>query len=417
MIATGLNLRHLRAFMQVCETGSLNRAAAELNVSQPSISVALAGIETRLGAKLLARYAAGSEPTAAGEVLLARLHRMEDQLASALAQALGASSQRDPTLTSKTLARISFRQIEALIALANSASITDVARTGGGSAAALHRTLHELQANVGKVIFVRSPSGVAANGVGRRLAMRWQVALTEVEQAVDEVRELEGRMEGRIKIACLPLVRTLILARALNALLAEYPNARVEVMDGSYELLSQQLRVGASDILIGALRSGSDLAGLTTEALLDDPYAIVGRSEHPFINRSTGATTDDLAKQEWVAQRPGTPIRAAFDTLFETCPVPPRATIETSSLVLTRAIILESDRLSMLSRRQIAIEEREGLLACVPLAEDVRERLGTRTIGVTTRENWLPSQLQSRFLNQIRSVAANAAAEVVESRV
>ncbi|HSX72909.1 MAG TPA: LysR family transcriptional regulator, partial [Shinella sp.] len=125
MIATGLNLRHLRAFMQVCETGSLNRAAAELNVSQPSVTVALAGIEARFGAKLLERYAAGSQPTAAGTVLLARLRRMDDQLAAALGQALGASVQRDPALMAKTLARIGFRQIEALIALSGSGSITE----------------------------------------------------------------------------------------------------------------------------------------------------------------------------------------------------------------------------------------------------------------------------------------------------
>jgi LysR family transcriptional regulator of gallate degradation len=406
MIATNLNLRHLRTFMQVCETGSLNRAAAELNVSQPSVSVALAGIEARFGAKLLARYAAGSQPTTAGEVLLTRLRRMEAQLASALEQALGASSQRDPALISKTLARIGFRQIEALITLAGAGSITDAARAAGSSPAAIHRTLHELQANVGKAILVRSPSGVAPNTVGRRLAMRWQVALTELEQAVDELKELEGRMEGRIKIASLPLARTLLLARALNPLLAAHPNARIEVMDGSYELLSQQLRVGASDILIGALRSGSDLAGLRTEALFDDPYAIVGRAAHPLVSRDKGASLDDLAQQEWVAQRPGTPIRAAFDTLFEKCPASPRASIETSSLVLTRAIILESDRLSMLSRRQIAIEEREGLLTSIPVAQDVHERLGTRTIGITMRETWLPSRLQSIFLDHIRAAAA-----------
>jgi LysR family transcriptional regulator, regulator for genes of the gallate degradation pathway len=407
MITTDLNLRHLRAFIQVCETGSLNRAAAELNVSQPSVSVALAGIETRFGAKLLTRYAAGSQPTTAGEVLLARLRRMENQLASALGQTLGASTQRDPALISKTLARIGFRQIEALIALAGGGSITEAARAGGGSAAALHRTLHELQANVGKAILVRSPSGVTPNTVGRRLAMRWQVALTEIEQAVDELKELEGRMEGRIKIASLPLARTLLLARALNPLLAAHPNARIEVMDGSYELLSQQLRVGASDILIGALRSGSDLAGVRTEALFDDPYAIVGRPRHPLPASGLPASLDDLARQEWVAQRPGTPIRAAFDALFKICPALPRTSIETSSLVLTRAIILESDRLSMLSRRQIAVEEREGLLACVPVTQEVLERLGTRTIGITVRETWLPSRLQSIFLDHIRLAAAS----------
>lgn len=408
MIATDLNLRHLRAFMQVCETGSLNQAAMKLNVSQPSVSVALAGIEARFGAKLLTRYAAGSQPTAAGEVLLARLHRMQDQLASALGQALGASSQRDPALISKSLARISFRQIDALTALAGSGSITEAARAGGGSITALHRLLHELQASIGKTILVRSPSGVAPNATGHRLAMRWQVALTELEQAVDELRELDGRMEGRIKIASLPLARTLLLARAINPLLTAHPNAKIEIMDGSYDLLSQQLRVGASDILIGALRSGSDLAGLKTEALFDDPYAIVGRSQHPLLAGDKTASLNDLSRQEWVAQRPGTPIRAAFDALFEKCTAPPRAGIETSSLVLTRAIILESDRLSMLSRRQIAIEEREGLLTCVPIAKDVRERLGTRTIGMTMRENWLPNRLQSIFLSHIRTAALGA---------
>lgn len=406
MNVSGLNIRHLRLFMQVCESGSLNRAAAGLNVSQPSVSVALAGIEQRFGARLLNRYAAGSEPTAAGEVLLARLRRMEEQLSSALAEALGQSSQRDPALISKGMVRITFRQIEALITLAASGSITEAARSGGGSPGALHRTLHELQANVGRAILMRGPSGVAPNAIGRRLAMRWRVALTELEQAVDELRELEGRMEGRIKIASLPLARTLLLGRAINSLLAAHPNAKIEVVDGSYELLSQQLRMGASDILIGALRSGSELSGLKTEALFDDPYAIVGRTNHPLLSSGArGASLDDLAWQEWVAQRPGTPIRAAFDALFEKCPSPPRTSIETSSLVLTRAIIMESDRLSMLSRRQIAVEEREGLLHCIPVSEDVRQRLGMRTIGITMRENWLPSGLQSMFLEQLRRVA------------
>ncbi|MEA3537299.1 LysR substrate-binding domain-containing protein [Rhizobium sp. CC-YZS058] len=172
-------------------------------------------------------------------------------------------------------------------------------------------------------------------------------------------------------------------------------------------LSGRTTRAGASDILIGALRSGSDLSGLRTEALFDDPYAIVGRPAHPLVLRGRGATLADLAQQEWVAQRPGTPIRAAFDSLVENQTVPPRTSIETSSLVLTRAIILQSDRLSMLSRRQIAIEEREGLLTCVPIAEDVRERMGTRTIGMTMRETWLPSRLQSIFLERLRRAAAS----------
>jgi DNA-binding transcriptional LysR family regulator len=42
MNLTDLNLRHLRLFAQICETGSVNRVADMSNVSQPAISVAMA---------------------------------------------------------------------------------------------------------------------------------------------------------------------------------------------------------------------------------------------------------------------------------------------------------------------------------------------------------------------------------------
>jgi DNA-binding transcriptional LysR family regulator len=263
-----------------------------------------------------------------------------------------------------------------------------------------------LQENVGRTIFSRGPTGVAPNAVGRRLALRWQVALTEIDQARDELHELEGRLEGRVKVASLPLARTLLLARAINPLLAAHPNARIEVIDGSYELLSQQLRAGSSDILIGALRSGADLEGLRTEPLFDDPYAIVGRPGHALLGLGRGAELEELASSGWVAQRTGTPIRAAFDALFEDYPTPPKASIETSSLVLTRAIVIESDRLTMLSRRQIAIEEREGILRCIPVSPNVQRLLRARTIGITTREDWLPSRLQRTFLEHLRAAGA-----------
>ncbi|WP_353645917.1 LysR family transcriptional regulator [Mesorhizobium sp. WSM2239] len=398
-----LNLRHLRLFSRICELGSLNRVAAQLNISQPSISVAIAGIEAQFGAKLLSRHATGSQPTPAGEVLRRRFDRMDNQFAAALGQALGTAAQRDATLVARCLDRITMRHIKALIALANAGSITEAARRNDISPGGLHRLVQGLQANVGRAILARGPTGVTPNAIGRNLALRWQVALTEIDQARDELHELEGRLEGRIKVASLPLARTLLLARAINPLLAAHPNARIEVVDGSYELLSQQLRAGATDILIGALRSGGDLQGLHAEPLFNDPYAIVGRPGHALLGLGRGAELDELASMDWVAQRPGTPIRAAFDVLFEEYPAPPRANVETSSLVLTRAILMESDRLAMLSRRQIAIEDREGILRCIPVSPDVERLLGARTIGVTMREDWLPSRLQRTFLKHLRA--------------
>ncbi|MBL3699311.1 LysR family transcriptional regulator [Leucobacter luti] len=65
-----MELRTLRYFVAVVEAGSLTAAAAQLRLSQPSLSVAISRLETDVGVPLLTRSPRGVEPTAAGRFLL-----------------------------------------------------------------------------------------------------------------------------------------------------------------------------------------------------------------------------------------------------------------------------------------------------------------------------------------------------------
>jgi len=65
------SLRQLEYLVACIETGSLAGAAARLNVSQPSISTAIAKLEAAVGTQLLLRHhAQGVTPTASGERML-----------------------------------------------------------------------------------------------------------------------------------------------------------------------------------------------------------------------------------------------------------------------------------------------------------------------------------------------------------
>jgi LysR family transcriptional regulator, nitrogen assimilation regulatory protein len=74
--------RQLECFVCICETGSITRAAAQLNVAQPALGVQLRALEREFGAKLVERTPAGTVPTPAGRLFLdeARniLRRIED---------------------------------------------------------------------------------------------------------------------------------------------------------------------------------------------------------------------------------------------------------------------------------------------------------------------------------------------------
>ncbi|MDR5759651.1 LysR family transcriptional regulator [Caballeronia sp. LZ035] len=70
-----IDLAELETFIAVAELGSFRAAAAQLNLSQPSVSGRIQRLETALHTKLLIRTTRHVEPTADGALLLAEATR------------------------------------------------------------------------------------------------------------------------------------------------------------------------------------------------------------------------------------------------------------------------------------------------------------------------------------------------------
>jgi DNA-binding transcriptional LysR family regulator len=85
-------LREMEMFVRVVEGGSFSAAARDLNMGQPAISKAIAGLEDRLGVRLLVRSTRRLSPTEAGVAFYERALRAiaEVNEAAAAAQGLGA---------------------------------------------------------------------------------------------------------------------------------------------------------------------------------------------------------------------------------------------------------------------------------------------------------------------------------------
>lgn len=64
-----MNLRQLRYFLKVVETGSMTRAAAELHLAQPALGMQIKQLEDDLGVVLLTRHSRGVDATPAGRLL------------------------------------------------------------------------------------------------------------------------------------------------------------------------------------------------------------------------------------------------------------------------------------------------------------------------------------------------------------
>ena len=78
--------RHLSIFLEVCRQGSISGAARELNMAQPSVSVAIAQLERATRTRLFQRSRTGISLERSGVALRRRAEAMDTLLANARAE-------------------------------------------------------------------------------------------------------------------------------------------------------------------------------------------------------------------------------------------------------------------------------------------------------------------------------------------
>lgn len=79
-ISSRLKVSDLRLLHAVAQSGGMAKAAAQLNISQPAVSKAIAALEQTLRVRLLDRTSRGVEPTPYGRALIRRAVAVFDEL-------------------------------------------------------------------------------------------------------------------------------------------------------------------------------------------------------------------------------------------------------------------------------------------------------------------------------------------------
>ncbi len=144
--------------------------------------------------------------------------------------------------------------------------------------------------------------------------------------------------------------------------------------------------------------------------MFTDCYVVAVRQGHPLTARKV-VRVEDLLDFDWVVPNQGAPRRLAFDQLFVPTGRLPKTSIESHSLATIRATLVDSDRMAILTRSELAAEERMGLLTSI----DIGPIRPSPVIGVTTRADWLPTSRQQAFLDLLRLAGARHAAQIAES--
>src|SRR5437667_10922829 len=397
------NLRHLMLFDQVARRGSVSAAARAAHLSQPAVTQAVGHIEAALGARLMQRSYSGLTLTGAGRVAAQRVDRALQMLREALVAVRTRSAH---AASGDVLRGITSTQLKALIAVAEAGAFARAARRAGRARAAVHRAARQLEKSLGTDLFEVTSFGVRPTREAEKLALRTRLAFAEIAQAQAEVAAAQGTGSGATVIGAMPLARSVLVARAVLEFAAARPEHGISILDGPYESMLGALRRGSADVLVGALRDPIPSEDIVQEHLFDDPLAIVVGARHPLVGGGA-PTLAALSRFPWIAPRRDSPLRRHFDALIERLGAEPTlAPIECNSLVAARSLLLASDRVMLSSEHQIHHELKTGQLVALP------HPFGevTRSIGLTVRRDWRPTQVQSQLVEGLRRHARAARA-------
>jgi LysR family transcriptional regulator of gallate degradation len=395
------NLRHLRMVQAIGVVGGVSGASRELSASQPSVTQALANVEAAIGAPIFERSATGTYPTEAGKQYLLRIDRFFEILDAAVTQVLGrhgAGSDRNAPRADRL---ITSTQVRALIVTSEHGRASEIAQGLGLSPASVFRSARSLERALGKPLFDRTAQGPFPNKTGESLAREFRRAVREIDLARGEVLLAAGAESLEIVVGALPMAGSHELAEATQRFMAAHPAVKVRLVTGEYHKLLEDLSNSRVDVIFGMLRKPEWAVDVREEILFRDSYCMVARAEHPLSGRKQ-VMPADLARYQWVVPSAGTPRRARIEAIFDGVRRHPRFQLETSSLGMSRALLLGSDTITLMSRSEVRHDLEVGLLTELrcPALKDVLLK------GVTTRSDWLPTQAHAAFIDCLREVTA-----------
>ncbi len=254
-----------------------------------------------------------------------------------------------------------------LSAVVDAGSVSKGAAALGLSQPALSRSLAQLEARVGKPLFIRDRRPLQATPLGVQLAAHGRRILAESRRAAEAVQSLLRGTRGLVRVGGVPFFMDAMISRFIAAFQNDHPEVVFEQSYGNLSEVGTALRADQMDLGIVPLGTSGQPEGLEFTAILAARNVACCRVDHP-LQRAKRPTTADLGRFPWVAPLPGSPLLAdlfAIRSLLGTADMDIR--YSGGSLLSVINYMSETDALAVLPFSVWFAERKHNRIAVLPV--------------------------------------------------
>ena len=262
------------------------------------------------------------------------------------------------------------RVLRYFLAVAREGSVTHAAQRLHISQPTLSKQLKDLEAELGKKLFVRSSFSVRLTDEGMLLRRRAEDILDMVDKTTDEFKALGEISGGDVHIGCAESDGIRHLAQRIKAVQAQYPRIRVHLYSGDRNDLAERLEQGLLDLAV--LVESNDLSKYNYLPLPGaDTWGVILRKDHPLAAKEAVAP-EDLLEIPLICPRQG--LQKELSDWFQE-KVDRLNIVATCNLAYNGAVLAREGLGCLLSFDKLANTEPDSPLCFRPLTPTLHSKL------------------------------------------
>ncbi|WP_066555853.1 LysR family transcriptional regulator [Croceicoccus bisphenolivorans] len=270
--------------------------------------------------------------------------------------------------------KLSLKELQVFMAVVDCGSIGAASDVVHLTQPAISRILARMEGRLNVKVFERNSRGTYPTPAGEALIPYARGLLFDAEQASQAIDEVRGLKRGIVRIGATGAFARKVLAGVASQLLEIGPNIRIEIMEGSDDMLNSALLHREIDVAVGSIWPRNCELRMIGECEFVDAFRPFCRAGHRLDARNE-VTLDELSRERWALAPEKSSPRHLFNSAFHQAMLPqPVVSVETMSPELCISSVLDSDLIGWLPCSLIELPLRYNLIATLPNAALTSQR-------------------------------------------
>ena len=265
------------------------------------------------------------------------------------------------------------KQLRALIAIAETGSVSRAAELLHIVQPAVSKQLRLLEEDLGAALFTRGRRGMELTASGELMVEHATRALRELAQAKAQISPDPSILTGNVTIGLLPSVSELVGASLVDTLKQRHPQLGLRITVGYAGHLQQWLENGEVDVAL--LYDPKPSSMLEVRALLDEALYLVGLPE-AGLDLDRAVPLRDLSTLPMILPSRPHGLRLLLDHACVTAGIELSCVVETNAMGLQKNLVRHGSGMTVLPGIAVLDDVAQGRLSAAPITEpDLRRRV------------------------------------------